>query len=172
MGRSLGGFGGAARGALIAINTASPAGAGVSCRNEAQPAAGGSAPCAPRLGLLRGECSAFASSLRSAGDTERGKFVLPESAQRLSGTHPAEIHPCCWVPDICCRKFRDDKVETWRAWRVTLRQPALRGWRGASNAGAAGPRGRPGRRTVRRQRRARRAAQPVAPAVQSASIAP
>ena len=45
------------------------------------------APCAPRLGLLRGERSAFALSLRSAGDTERGEFVIPESASRLSGTH-------------------------------------------------------------------------------------
>ena len=43
------------------------------------------APCAPRLGLLRGERSAFALSLRSAGDTERGEFVIPESASRLSG---------------------------------------------------------------------------------------
>ena len=45
------------------------------------------APCAPRLGLLRGERSAFALSLRSAEDPERGEFVIPESASRLSGTH-------------------------------------------------------------------------------------
>jgi hypothetical protein len=73
----------------------------------------------------------------SAGDTERGKFVIPESAQRLSGTHPAEKHPCCWVPDICCRKFRDDKMGLGREQEVGIGSASTH-----PTFGACGRRGR------------------------------
>ena len=61
-----------------------------------------------------------------AGDAERGEFVIPESASRLSGAHPARRHPCCWVPDICSRKFRDDRHGT-PVGRVMTRQYGAHG---------------------------------------------
>ena len=250
---SLGGFGGAARGASIAINTASPASAGVSRGEGAEPAAGDSAPwaCAwaccganavhslhpsaapetrregslssrkarsaypgpilPKithaagsrifaaansgmtrwgwvgskrwvsappqpalhLGPVGGEegtlspqsppprrmPGARAVRARSqpqgapacAGDTERGKFVIPDKRCVLSGM---------------------TRLRRGGSGGLRSANPPYGGWRGANNAGAAGPRGRPGRRTVRHPPRARQGASPVAPAARSASIAP